>query len=66
MQQFKNDFYDKYPQLRNRAFLSNMLRNTVYATMALENKMVPEEKIEVMVQKLLSKEKSEGTEFFTD
>jgi hypothetical protein len=59
-------FYDKYPQLRNRAFLSKMLKNTVYATMALENQTVPEEKIEAMVQKLIAKKESEMPEFFTD
>jgi hypothetical protein len=57
-------FYDKYPQLRNRAFLSNMLKNTVYATMALENQTVPEEKIEAMVERLIAKKELESPEFF--
>ena len=59
-------FYDKYPQLRNRVFLSNMLKNTVYATMALENQTVPEERIEAMVEKLIAKKELEMPEFFTD
>ena len=57
-------FYEKYPQLRNRAFLSNMLKNTVYATMALENQTVPEEKIKAMVEKLIAKKELESPEFF--
>jgi hypothetical protein len=59
-------FYDKYPQLRNRAFLSKMLKNTVYATMALENQTVAEEKIEAMVEKLIAKKELESPEFFSD
>lgn len=59
-------FYDKYPQLRNKAFLSKMLRDTVYATMALENQTVAEEKIASMVEKLIAEKESERPEFFID
>jgi len=36
-------FYEKYPQLKERAFLTEMLTETVFATMSLEDQQVPKE-----------------------
>lgn len=59
-------FYDKYPQLRSKAFLREILKKTVFATMALEGQTVPEEKIEAMVERLIVKKELETPQFFTD
>jgi len=59
-------FYDKYPQLNEKHFLTQMLVSTVFSTMSLENHQVPISKIEEIVS-LLSKEKeSEGSQFCTN
>ena len=59
-------FYEKYPQLRDRAFLSKTLERTLYATMALENQEVSKEKIALIVAKTIDKRESENPDFFTN
>ena len=49
-------FYDKYPQLNQKVFLTEMLTETVFATMSLEDQQVPKEKIEKIVLSLLLNE----------
>ena len=46
-------FYDKYPQLKQKVFLTEMLTETVFATMSLEDQQVSKEKIEKIVMSLL-------------
>lgn len=59
-------FYEKYPQLREKQFLVEMLSNTVFSTMALENQDVPMSKIKEIVLALLRERELEGTQFFTN
>ena len=56
-------FYEKYPQLQEKAFLTQMLTETVFTTMSLEDQQVPKDKVEEIVLSLLS-EDSESTQFF--
>ena len=39
-------FYDKYPQLKEKEFLTRMLIDTVFSTMLLENQEVSKQKLE--------------------
>ena len=59
-------FYEKYPQLRDRAFLSEMLADTVYSTMALENQEVSEEKVREIIEGIIKDEELKGSQFFID
>ncbi len=49
-------FYEKYPQLQEKAFLAKMITETVFTTMALEDQQVPKEKVQQIVLSLLSYE----------
>lgn len=47
-------FYEKYPQLQEKGFLVQVLTNTVYTTMSLEDQQVPRPKVEEIVLALLA------------
>jgi len=47
-------FYEKYPQLKEKGFLAQMLTNTVFSTMSLENQQVSLPKVEEIIGKPLS------------
>lgn len=53
-------FYEKYPQLKEKAFLTQMLTETVFTTMSLEDQQVSKDKVEEIVLSLLSDDKLEG------
>lgn len=57
-------FYEKYPQLQDKAFLTRMLTETVFTTMSLEDQQVSKDKVEKIVLSLLSDEKLESSKFF--
>ncbi len=59
-------FYEKFPALQQKAFLSKMLIENVFATMSLENQQVPMEKITEIVEKILTEKELEGTQFFSN
>jgi len=59
-------FYEKYPQLRDRAFLSKMLVDTVYSTMALENQEVSIEKVEKIISDIIKDRELQDSQFFID
>jgi hypothetical protein len=46
-------FYNKYPQLKEKGFLAQMLTNTGFSTMSLENQQVTKPKVEEIVLSLL-------------
>ena len=46
-------FYEKYPQLKEKAFLAEMLTETVFTTMSLEDQQVPKAKVHKIVLSLL-------------
>ncbi|MGV3541502.1 MAG: hypothetical protein ACO1OQ_16920 [Rufibacter sp.] len=52
-------FLDKYPKLKERQFLTNLVTKTVYATMALEDQKVEEAKVRQIVTSLLNQQASE-------
>jgi len=59
-------FYDKYPQLQEKSFLTQLLTETVFSTMALENQHVPMPKVEEIVLSLLHEHELKGSQFFFD
>lgn len=59
-------FYEKYPQLKEKSFLAQMLTNTVFSTMSLENQQVSLTKVEEIVQSLLTEQELKGGQFFTN
>lgn len=59
-------FYDKYPQLKEKNFLTKILTNTVYATMSLENQQVSMPKVQEIVLSLLNEQELKGGQFFSN
>jgi hypothetical protein len=59
-------FYEKYPQLKEKSFLSKMLTDTVFSTMSLEDQLVPKSKIIKIVQTVLKEKELKGNQFFTN
>jgi hypothetical protein len=59
-------FYDKYPQLKEKKFLTRVLTDTVFSTMLLEDQEVPKERVEEIVLSLLKEEELKGHQFFSD
>ena len=59
-------FYEKYPQLKDRNFLSKVLVDTVFSTMSLEDQSVPKSKVVKIVQSVLKERESEGNQFFAN
>ena len=57
-------FYERYPQLKEKGFLSKILTDTVFSTMSLEDQQVPKLKVIEIVQKLLNEKELKGTQFF--
>ena len=56
-------FYDKYPQLQEKGFLTEVLTETVFATMSLEDQQVPKAKVQKIVQSLLAEEDLKKDQF---
>ena len=59
-------FYEKYKQLQNEAFLKELLTDTVYSTMCLENQEVPKSKINEIVLSTISEQKLKGFKFLAN
>lgn len=59
-------FYEKYPQLKEKSFLSKMLTDTVFSTMSLEDQQVSKSKIIKIVQTVLKEKELKGTQFFSN
>jgi hypothetical protein len=59
-------FYDKYPQLKEKRFLAQLLTNTVSSTMELENQKVSKLKVEEIVLSLLKELELKGGQFFSN
>lgn len=57
-------FYEKYPQLQEKEFLLQVLTNTVFSTMSLENQQVAKPKIQEIVLSLLNEQELKGNQFF--
>jgi len=59
-------FFEKYPQLKEKEFLTKILTDTVFSTMSLENQQVEKSKIKEMVMTLLREEELKGDQFFSN
>lgn len=59
-------FYDKYPQLKDKGFLAQVLANTVFSTMTLENQQVSMQKVREIVSSLLEEQELKGGQFFSN
>jgi hypothetical protein len=59
-------FYDKYPQLKQRDFLSKILVSTVFSTMSLEDQQVKKEKVQEIVANVLMEQESKSAKLATD
>ena len=59
-------FYEKYPQLKEKGFLSKVLTNTVFSTMSLEDQQVPKTKIVKIVKSILKEKELKGNQFFSN
>lgn len=59
-------FYEKYPQLKKKHFLSKVISGTVFSTMALEDQRVSKTKVTKIVEALLEERELKGGQFFTD
>lgn len=59
-------FYEKFPQLKEKDFLAQMLTKTVFSTMALENQQVSELKVQEIVLSLLNEHESKEGQFFSN
>lgn len=59
-------FYEKYPQLKQKSFLSKVLADTVFSTMSLEDQQVPKTKVVKIVEGILKEKELKGNQFFTN
>ena len=59
-------FYEKYPQLKNKSFLSKVLADTVFSTMSLEDQQVSKSKVVKIVDSILKEKELKGNNFFTN
>lgn len=59
-------FYDKYIQLRDEAFLSKLITDTVYATMYLENQEVSKPKVNEIVLHAIKEQQLKDLQFLSD
>ena len=56
-------FYEKYPQLQNKEFLTEILTDTVFTSMSLEDQQVPKPKVQEIVSALLEEQELQSDKF---
>ena len=59
-------FYEKYPQLKEKVYLTQVLTQTVFSTLSLENQQVSMVKVEEIVLSLLKEQELKGGQFFSN
>lgn len=59
-------FYEKYPKLKDKDFLSKVLTKTVFATMSLEDQEIPKSKVTKIINLVLKEKELKGNQFFTN
>ncbi len=59
-------FYEKYPQLKEKGLLAQLLTSSVFSTMSLENQQVSMSKVEEIVLSLLKEKELKGSQFFSN
>jgi hypothetical protein len=62
----KMTFYEKYSQLKDQQFLEQLLTNTVYATMCLENQEVSKPKVNEIVLSQLTESNLKNLQFLSN
>lgn len=55
--------YEKYPKLRQKAYVTSLVTNAVCGTMALENQSVSEAQVQALVIAHLRETELKGREF---
>jgi hypothetical protein len=59
-------FYEKYSQLKDKQFLEQLITNTVYATMCLENQEVSRPKVNEIVLSQLVESNLKNLQFLSN
>ena len=59
-------FYEKYPQLQDKVFLTRILTDTVFSTMLLEDQQVSKSIIKEIVLSLLSDQELKSGKFISN
>ena len=59
-------FYEKYPQLQDKVFLTRILTDTVFSTMLLEDQQVSKSRIQEIVLSLLSDQELKSGKFISN
>jgi hypothetical protein len=59
-------FYDKYPQSKEKKFLTQVLTNKLFSTMSLEKQEVSMLKVEEILLSLLKEQELKGGHFFSN
>lgn len=59
-------FYEKYPQLQEKFFLAQILTDTVFSTMLLEDQHVSKSRIHEIVLSLLSDQELKSGKFISN
>jgi hypothetical protein len=59
-------FYEKYSQLKDKKFLEQLITNSVYATMCLENQEVSKPKVNEIVLSQLADANLKGLQFLSN
>lgn len=58
-------FYEKYSQLKDKQFLEQLITNTVYATMCLENQEVSKPRVNEIVLSQLTESNLKSLQFLS-
>ncbi len=59
-------FYEKYPQLQEKFFLAQILTDTVFSTMLLEDQHVSKSRIHEIVTSLLKERELKSGKFISN
>jgi hypothetical protein len=59
-------FFEKYPRLKEKEFLTKILTDTVFSTMSLEDQQVDKSRVKQIVVLLLEEEELKGPQFFSN
>ena len=59
-------FYEKYPQLQEKVFLAQILTDTVFSTMLLEDQQVSKSRIHEIVISLLKEGELKSGKFISN
>jgi hypothetical protein len=59
-------FLEKYPQLQDKAYLAEVITESVYATMALEEQTVPKPRVREIIESILKERTLIGGKFVSN